>query len=163
MLTNATARRHHASREQPSADGIGLLRWARRFAVILIVATGLTPRTVAAQQQPVDYEAVRNLIYIDQQAQAGNTDAAEDLVRLTFPEDPDTAVRIARRESGLRCGARNPTSSASGIMQIMGLHAPRAARMGVQWQEVQTSCLANLAVARALYNESKWQPWRLTV
>ena len=121
----------------------------------------MTPQPARAQQ-PVDYEAIRNLIYIDQQAQMGNTDAAEDLVRLTFPEDPDTAVRIARRESGLRCGARNPTSSASGIMQIMGLHAPRAARMGVQWQEVQTSCLVNLAVARALYNESKWQPWRLT-
>jgi len=126
-----------------------------------LIAVGLAPGSARAQEQPVDYEAIQRLITIDQHAQAGNTDAAEDLVRLTFPEDPDRAVRIARRESGLRCNADNPHSSAAGIMQTLDLHEPRARRMGMTWGQVQTSCLANLAVARALYDEQGWRPWRV--
>jgi hypothetical protein len=139
------------------------LKWNRAICA-LAVAVALVCSSAPASAEELsheDYEAIQRLINIDIEARKGNTDAAEDLVRLTFPEDPDTAVRIARRESGLRCDADNPTSSASGIMQLMSIHAPRANRMGVTWWEVQYSCLANLTVARAMYDEGGWRPWRV--
>jgi len=120
------------------------------------------PAAEAEQTAPApDYAAVTRLVLLDQAAMAGDTAAAEQLVRLFWHPDDDKAVQIARRESGLRCNARNPRSSASGLFQTLQLHAPRAQRMGLSWGQVQSSCLANIAVARALYAEQGWRPWRL--
>lgn len=108
-----------------------------------------------------DYAAVARLVAADQAAQAGDTDAAADLIRVLMP-DGDRAVAIARRESGLRCDADNPRSSAAGLFQLMKIHEPRAERLGVTWGEVESSCLANIVVAHDLWAEQGWRPWRLS-
>lgn len=107
---------------------------------------------------PVDYSAVAPIVALDQAARAGDTNAAAGLVRLLWPDRPDRAIAIARRESGLTCTARN-RSGAAGLFQLMPVHRARAARLGLTWPDVQTSCLANLAVAVDLYHDAGWQPW----
>lgn len=85
------------------------------------------------------------------------SDVARQL-REAWPEDPDRAVAVGRCESTLRPAAEN--GQHRGIMQIaVKVHADRIAAMGytpAQMFEVAP----NLAVARALYDESKWGPWR---
>lgn len=82
-----------------------------------------------------------------------------ELIREVFAEDPDRAVRIARCESSLNPRAKNPTSSAAGLMQLTKVHAARAARLGYTWQQVSTDALANLVVAHDLWSEQGWRPW----
>ena len=54
------------------------------------------------------------------------------------------AVAVARCESGLRPWAQNPTSTASGLFQILG--GP-------------TGVWSNTELARRMYNERGWEPW----
>lgn len=127
--------------------------------VILALLLSLLPQQ-AAGPTPEQIQGAAILVDLDQRAIQGDTDAAQILIRVVFPEDQAWAIKVARRESGFRCTARNPTSSASGLFQLMGIHAPRAGRMGYEWQDIKTSCLANLAVARALYDEQGRKPWQ---
>lgn len=72
------------------------------------------------------------------------------------------ALAIARRESGLRCDAKNPRSSASGLFQTMRLHEGRARRLGLTWSEIQgPDCLSDVLLAYALWAEQGWAPWRV--
>ena len=84
-------------------------------------------------------------------------DVARQL-RDAWPEDPERAVAVGRCESSLKPGAKN--GQHWGILQIATkVHARRIAAMGytpAQMLEVGP----NLAVGRALYDESKWGPWR---
>ena len=82
----------------------------------------------------------------------------EWLIRQTFPESPDRAVRIARCESGLEPHATN--GQYVGIMQVGSrTHAALIARMGYTVADLY-GVRANLAVARAIFDAAgDWSPW----
>lgn len=90
---------------------------------------------------------------------------AETLIRIAWhgTGQEERALKIARRESGLRCDAKNPRSSASGLFQHLRLHEARARRMGFTWAEVAgPDCYADVMLAKQMYDESGWRAWRLT-
>lgn len=76
----------------------------------------------------------------------------EDKIRTTFKEDPETAVRIAKCESGLNPKAKNKTSSARGLFQVMQ-----------SWHRINEKWLLNedinIQVAYQLWQEQGWNPW----
>jgi hypothetical protein len=73
----------------------------------------------------------------------------------------DRAVAIATRESGLRCDADNPRSSAAGLFQTMSIHEARATRLDLRWSDVTgPDCLADVLLAFSLWQEQGWRPWR---
>ena len=80
----------------------------------------------------------------------------ERLIRETFPETPNTAVAIAKAESGLNPKAYNPEShewcnGSIGIFQMACVHA----RKGEKLTDVET----NIKRARELYLAEGWDPW----
>jgi hypothetical protein len=90
----------------------------------------------------------------------------EQEIRTVFWEDPDTAVKIAKCESGLVADVQsNHTLSygrerSYGLMQI---HAPawhtKAVALG--YDDYQTDVLDNLHMARYIYEQAgkRWTPW----
>ena len=89
--------------------------------------------------------------------------SAETLIRIAWAGtgQENRAISIARRESGLRCDADNPRSSAAGLFQTMSIHAGRAQRLGLTWAEVAgPDCLSDVLLAFDLYREQGWAPWR---
>jgi len=127
-------------------------------ALMALMLSIVAPHQVP-QPTPEQIIGAAVLVDLDQRAIAGDTNAAQVLINVVFPDDRAWALKVAKRESGFRCTARNPHSSASGLFQLMAIHEPRAARMGYEWQDIKTSCLANLDVARALYDEQGHTPW----
>jgi hypothetical protein len=132
-----------------------------RAAVAAIVLTvALTPTSARAQEQPhvcqiVDCAAV--LRYV-------RALPPDQLIRIAWAGtgQEERALAIARRESGMRCNADNPRSSASGLFQHLSIHAPRAEQMGFTWAEVAgPDCYADVMLAFAMWQESGWAPWRL--
>lgn len=79
----------------------------------------------------------------------------EDKIRDMFPEDPDTAVAIAKCESGMRENAFNGKnrngSWDAGVMQINSVHGYS--------KEFLFDVDNNLKVARKLYDHSGFNPW----
>jgi hypothetical protein len=76
----------------------------------------------------------------------------EALIRATWPDHAeDRAVRVARCESGLNPNAKNRTSSASGVMQLLAIH----------WRGRfdPFNARANIAYAYRLWQASGWSPW----
>ena len=71
----------------------------------------------------------------------------EDKIRAVFGKDGDLAVRVAKCESGLNPKAKNSTSSARGLFQIMQ-----------SWHKIDQKWLfnedVNIQVAYKLYQES---------
>lgn len=53
--------------------------------------------------------------------------------------------------------ARN-RSGATGLLQLMPVHATRAARLGYSWGQMMEPG-PNLAVAEGLWKEQGWRPW----
>lgn len=87
----------------------------------------------------------------------------DELIRIAWAGtgQADRAISIARRESGLRCDAQNPHSSATGLFQTLSIHRPRAERLGLKWSDVTgPDCLADVILARDMYDDSGWGPWR---
>lgn len=85
------------------------------------------------------------------------------LIAVTFPEDAARAVAIAHCESGgfdpaVVYGPRTGSAGERGVLQIHPVHRDRIRRMGLTW-DAMFEPAANLRVARALYDESGWQPW----
>ena len=76
----------------------------------------------------------------------------EDKICAVFKEDCGTAVRVARCESGLNPKAKNKTSSARGLFQIMS-----------SVHQVKETWLydadVNINIAHKLYLSSGWNPW----
>lgn len=72
-------------------------------------------------------------------------------IEKTFPEDPQTALAIAKCESGLKPNAVGPTND-HGIFQ---LHEPSHDLSEIDVYDPKE----NIAFARKLYDESGWQPW----
>lgn len=81
------------------------------------------------------------------------------LIRKTFPEDPHTAIEIAKCESGLKPTAYNPTnrdgSTDGGIFQINSTHDKRLKELGLNKFDPEDAA----KFARILYEESHWNPW----
>lgn len=81
------------------------------------------------------------------------------LIHATFPDDPHTAVAIARCESGLNPKAYNPKNTNGttdgGLFQINSTHYKRMEKLGLDPYDVRD----NAAFARMLYEESGWRPW----
>lgn len=81
----------------------------------------------------------------------------EEKIRATFPEDPDTAIAIAKCESGMNPKAFNGNNSNgsidSGLMQINSVH-------GVS-KHMLMDVDVNLAVARVVYERAgnSFNPW----
>lgn len=83
----------------------------------------------------------------------------EWLIRQTFPETPEKAVRIARCESRFDPTAVSPDGANWGVMQVNVVHKGLAAAMGYSWGQM-LQVLPNLAVARAVYDRAGgWGPW----
>lgn len=89
--------------------------------------------------------------------------AIEALIRKTFPEDPITAIAVARAESGFNPRATNAKDKhktcygSYGIFQVGCVHGHSV--------DVLYDVEANIRIARALYDDAKartgngWQPW----
>lgn len=74
----------------------------------------------------------------------------EQKIRATFPEDPETALKIAKCESNLNPKAISPTND-HGLMQInLTVHDVEGDIYNVD---------TNLKFARKLYDERGWKPW----
>ena len=88
----------------------------------------------------------------------------EQEIRKVFHEDPDTAVKIAKCESGLVIDIQSNHILDYGREQSFGLmqiHAPawhhKAVALG--YEDYKTDPIDNLAMARYIYDRSGWQPW----
>lgn len=90
----------------------------------------------------------------------------EEEIRKVFWEDPDTAVKIAKCESGLDADIQSHHTLSYGREQSFGvfqIHAPdhdkSAKRLG--FENYQTDVLDNLHMARYIYDSAgkKWTPW----
>ncbi len=87
-------------------------------------------------------------------------DGIERLIRETFPEDPDTAVRIAHCESRLdptRVGDTHTAYSSYGVFQIRLL--PGRVKYAGLTAEKLLDARANIAYARKIYDRFGWRPW----
>lgn len=87
-------------------------------------------------------------------------------IKQTFPEDSETAIKIARCESGLRVEIQSQHQLSYGQERSFGLfqiHAPdheaTAQRLG--YEDYKTDLEDNLAMARYIYEQSgkKWTAW----
>ena len=115
-------------------------------AVILVAAIGCQPITHADLDRGITTcEAAIGWVFIDQPVS----------VR-------DRFNRIVHRESRHNPRARNSSSSATGCTQILTYtHRRRIAAMGYTAADMLRP-YPNLRVARSLWDEAGWQPWRLT-
>lgn len=83
-----------------------------------------------------------------------------NLIRSTFPEDPHTAIAVAKCESGLNPNAYNPTnrdgSTDGGLWQINSTHDQTLDSMGLnKWDPEDAT-----KFARYLYDSSGgWNDW----
>lgn len=78
-------------------------------------------------------------------------------IRNTFVETPNTAVAVARCESGLDIDVIGPTSD-YGLMQI---HAPTWHDVAIElgYTDYKTNPIENLQMARYIYEQSGWNAW----
>lgn len=86
------------------------------------------------------------------------TERIEQLIRDTFPETPNTAVAVAKCESGLKPDAIGPTLD-YGVFQV---NSPTWHDIAIElgYTEYQTDPAQNIAMARYIYEQSNsWQPW----
>ena len=94
----------------------------------------------------------------------------EQEIRNVFPEDPDTAVRIAKCESGLVADIQSRHQLSYGREESFGIfqihakdHQVTAEQLGLD--NYKTDPGENIALARHLYDDSKiikgdgWLPW----
>ncbi len=90
----------------------------------------------------------------------------EQLIRDTFPEDPETAVKIAKCESGLKADIQSRHILHYGQEQSFGvfqIHKPdwhqTALRLG--YEDYKTDPADNIAMARYIYDAAgkKWTDW----
>lgn len=72
------------------------------------------------------------------------------------------AHKVVQRESHGIATAKNKHSTASGCFQMLVIHSKRFARLGYSWSRDRFNAVANVLVARDLYREQGWRPWRLT-
>lgn len=83
----------------------------------------------------------------------------EEKIIETFPEDAETALKIAKCESELNPSAvnnRNKNGSVDkGLYQINSVHDKRVRELDLDLFDTDD----NLKIARLLYEEHGWKPW----
>lgn len=83
----------------------------------------------------------------------------EQKIRQTFPEDAETALKIAKCESSLKPSAinnRNKNGTTDGgIFQINSVHDKRLNELGLD----KFNADDNIKFARLLWEEQGWHPW----
>lgn len=85
-------------------------------------------------------------------------DDIEALIRATFPEEPERAVRVAWCESRFKPDAYNPKNNShdGGIFQIsLRWHGAELAERGLDRFDIED----NIAFSRILYDRNGWQDW----
>jgi hypothetical protein len=76
----------------------------------------------------------------------------EEIIRSVFGKDADVALKVAKCESGMNPKARNKTSTARGLFQVMAsIHGVRE-----KWLY---DPLINTLIAKSLFDASGWNPW----
>lgn len=83
----------------------------------------------------------------------------EKEIRDAFPEDPDTAVAIAKCESGLNIEAYNPRNTNGttdgGLWQINDIHNASLDKLGFdKYDPIEAT-----KYARILYERNGWRDW----
>jgi hypothetical protein len=76
----------------------------------------------------------------------------EEEIRAVFGKDASLMIKVARCESGLKPGAKNKESTATGVFQIM------ASVHGVR-RDWLTNEHINIQIAKALFDASGTNPW----
>jgi hypothetical protein len=85
--------------------------------------------------------------------------SVEATIRSWFPEVGDTAVAVARCESGLDPSAQSP-SGYRGLFQLSPSHASSfAAVTGRDFEDAWDEAGPNSQYARYLYDRQGWAPW----
>lgn len=79
------------------------------------------------------------------------------MIRETFPEDPDTAVAIAKAESSMDTNAVNPEAH-NGCTGSIGLMQIACVNYTGNKEDLKDPAL-NLKIARSLYERDGWRPW----
>ena len=83
----------------------------------------------------------------------------EEKIREAFPQDPETAIKIAHCESSLDPSAvnnRNKNGTTDGgLYQINSIHDKRLDELGLDKFDIDD----NIKFARILWEEHKWVPW----
>ena len=134
------------------------MTWTRRLIAAILIPLTLTPFPARADELNSPTPTYADVIaYM-------RTLPAQTLIEIAWAGTGQTerALAIARRESGLRCDADNPYSSAAGLFQTIGIHRARAARLGLSWQEIAgPDCLADVLLAHDMWVDSGWRPWAL--
>ena len=84
----------------------------------------------------------------------------EQEIRTTFPESPNTAVAIAKCESGMKPKQVGLSSPDYGLMQINGPSWDRKAAL-LGYTKYRTDVKDNLKMARHIYDAAggKWTDW----
>jgi len=128
------------------------------FPLVAIGADMMTPEPVEVIHEPVVEEQVEEprevLIRVEY-----TTEGIKRLIRETFPEDAETALKIAACESGYNPEAYNPTNNSHdrGIFQISDKYHKKT------WTEMGYTDMhdvkQNIEYARVLYEESGWNHW----
>lgn len=81
------------------------------------------------------------------------------LIHDTFPEDPHTAMAVAKCESGLNINAYNPNNpngtTDGGLWQINDVHNPTLERLGYDKYDPEDAT----KFARYLYEQNGWRDW----
>lgn len=108
----------------------------------------LVPHTA---QTPVVPEVPQEAVVVVQKEEL----SVEELIMQYFPEDYETAVAVAKCESGLRPDALGPTND-EGVFQIhIPSHGERLEELGLDPLNAED----NIKFARILYDERGWTPW----
>ncbi len=88
-----------------------------------------------------------------------NESIALDVVRKNFPAaEHAKAMDVIECESNFDPTAVSPSND-HGLFQINIVHKPRVQSMGYSWDPQIYDPYINGKVARALWDESGWQPW----
>lgn len=93
-------------------------------------------------------------------ANRGDRGAIDWLIDALWGGDAPQMRAIVQRESNYLPWAKNPRSSASGLTQLLDLHAHRFTARGWTWDTGRFDALQNLVVAHDLWSEARWSPWR---
>lgn len=110
------------------------------------------------ESAPVEYEAEQEVsieepktVLIEVKIDWNQDRIIQEIVE-TFPEDPQTALAIAKCESGLNPNAVGPTND-FGLMQI---HSPswNNAAISLGLDEYKTDPIQNLQMARYIYDNA---------
>lgn len=103
-----------------------------------------------------DEENVPENVVLPQKTMDTTSQDVEQLICRYFGDDVcETAIAVARAESGLRCdavGDRHLSPSSYGVFQIRAF----ANRPGV---EELTDCEANIRYAKFMFDRQGWHPW----